>query len=206
MTETFKCRMYSWDEMYQLAEKTIAKINKSGYKPDKIIGITRGGWVPSMMFSDLLGNRDLLSLKIEHWSHTATKDAKAVLKYPLQADLSNQKILLVDDLTDSGDSIILALEDVRKNNPKEVRTATLIHKKQSKIKPDYFAEEKNKWEWIILPWNLNEDLLNLSKKIIKEEGKLKNTEIRKKLKQKYNLTIDQKTLDRVLARKNKIWT
>jgi hypoxanthine phosphoribosyltransferase len=205
MSGDFKCRLYSWEEMYQLAEKTIGKINKSGYKPDKIIGITRGGWVPSMMFSDLLGNRDMLSLKIEHWSHTATKDAKAVLKYPLQADLSGQKILLVDDLTDSGDSIILALEDVRKNNPKEVRIATLIHKKQSKIKPDYFAEEKNKWEWIILPWNLNEDLLNLSNKIIKEEGKITNKEIRKKLKTKYNLSIDQKTLDSVLSRRNKIW-
>ena len=205
MAEGFKCRMYSWEEMYALAEKTVGKINKSGYKPDKIIGITRGGWVPSMMFSDLLGNRDLLSLKIEHWTQTATKDAKAVLKYPLQADLSRQKILLVDDLTDSGDSIILALEDVKKNNPKEVRTATLIHKKQSKIKPDFFAEERNKWEWIILPWNLNEDLLNLSRKIIKEEGKLTNKEIRKKLKQKYNLTIDQKTLDKILKRKEKIW-
>ena len=159
-----------------------------------------------MMFSDLLGNRDLLSLKVEHWTHTASKDAKAILKYPLQADLSGQKILLVDDLTDSGDSIILALEDIRKHNPKEVRTATLIHKKQSKIKPDYFAEEKNKWQWIILPWNQNEDLLNLSKKIIKEEGKLTNQEIRKKLKQKHKLSIDQKTLNKILARKNKIWT
>lgn len=204
--KNLKCRMYSWNQMYELAEKTVNKINKSGYKPDKIIAITRGGWVPAMMFSDLLGNRDMLSLKIEHWTYTAKKEAEAVLKYPIQTDLGGQKILLVDDLTDSGDSIALALEDIKKHNPKEIRTATLIHKKQSKIKPDYYAKQKNRWEWIILPWNINEDILHLSSEIIKEEGSMTNKEVRRKLKQKYNLSIDQKTLDKILKRRNKIWT
>lgn len=196
--------MFSWQEAYALAEKVAEKITKDRYKPDMIVGIARGGWVPSMMLSDLLEVKDLLSVRVEHWGTTAKKDAKARLKYPLQADLSGKKILLVDDLTDTGDSMLLALDEIKKHNPKEVRTATLIHKKQSSLEPDYYAQKRDKWQWIILPWNINEDLLHLAEKAA--EGKELSTEaVRRKLKERFDLSVDKKTLEDVLARKGKIW-
>jgi len=151
-----------WDDAYALAEKAARRITDDCFVPDCIVGIARGGWVPSVMFSDLLGVKDLLSVRIEHWGRTAEKDAGAVLKYPIQADLSGKKVLLVDDLTDTGDSLALAADEIRKCRAAEIRTATLVHKKQSRIKPDYCGKIIDRWKWIILPWNLNEDLLHLS--------------------------------------------
>jgi len=46
----------------------------------------------------------------------------------------------------------------------EVRTATLLHKSQSKYRPDYYSFEAGEWKWMILPWNLREDLANLAGK------------------------------------------
>jgi hypothetical protein len=195
--EDYKCEMLSWEEAYRLAGETAKKIRRDKYVPDAIVGITRGGWVPSMMLSDLLGVRDLLSVRVEHWGVTGRKDLKAKLKYPLQADLSGKKVLLVDDLTDTGDSILLALEEIKKHDPSEVRTATLIHKKQSKYRPDYYALETDKWRWIILPWNLTEDLCNLAKKV-RGERETDIDSIRKALKARFDLDVDAETLEDTL--------
>jgi hypoxanthine phosphoribosyltransferase len=204
MEKELICRMLSWEDAYALAEIVAKQIASDGYLPDHIIGITRGGWVPSVMLSDLLGVKDLLSVRIEHWGTTAEKDAKAVLKYPLQTDLAGKKILLVDDLTDTGDSIALALAEIKKHKAAEVRTTTLIHKKQSRIEPEYYAKKTDKWEWIIFPWNVNEDLLHLAGKA--SEGKEISVEdTQKRLKQRFGLSVDEKTLEGVLKRFGKIW-
>jgi hypothetical protein len=204
MEKEFTCRIFDWEDAYMLAEKVAGKISGDDFSPDHIIGITRGGWVPSMMLSDLLEVKDLLSVRVEHWGVTGEKDAKAVLKYPLQADLSKKKVLLVDDLTDTGDSMALALEDIKKHNAGEIRTTTLIHKKRSRIEPDYYAEKTDTWQWIILPWNINEDLLHLSEKA--SEGKeLSTGAVQRKLKERFSLSVDKKTLEGVLKRKGKIW-
>lgn len=204
MEKGLSCRLLSWDDAYELAGKVAQQISLDKYAPDHIIGITRGGWVPSVMLSDLLGVKDILSVRITHWGATAEKDSKAVLKYPLQTDLSGKKVLLVDDLTDSGDSMALALEEIKKHNASDIRTATLIHKKQSKITPDYYAKKTDKWEWIILPWNVNEDLLQLSEKA--SDGKaLSAKDTAGALKKKYGLCVDEIVLAGVLKRKGKIW-
>ncbi len=204
MEKEYTCRIYNWEDAYGLAEKVAGKISRDKFLPDRIIGITRGGWVPSMMLSDLLEVKDLLSVRVEHWGVTGEKDAKAVLKYPLQTDLSGKKVLLVDDLTDTGDSIAVALEEIKKHNLEEIRTATLIHKKQSRIEPDYYAQKTDKWQWIILPWNINEDLLHLVQKAA--EGKeLSVKDMQKKLKERFDLSVDKKMLEDVLSRKGKIW-
>jgi hypoxanthine phosphoribosyltransferase len=203
MQKGYKCGMLSWDQAYMLAKKAARKIVNGRYEPDHIIGIARGGWVPSMMLSDLLGVKDLLSIRIEHWGTTGIKDNKAVLKYPLQADISGEKILLVDDLTDTGDSMLAAIEHLKTLKPGAIKTAVLIHKTQSKYKPDYYALEKDRWSWIILPWNLNEDLTSLVKKA--SFGKVDQSpgDLNKNIKKMFGIDIDQGTLaDIIESNKN----
>lgn len=188
----------SWEEAHELARETAYKIRSDRYLPDAIIGVVRGGLVPSMMFSDLLDVKDMLFIRIEHWGVTGEKDNKAKLKYPLQADIKGKKILLIDDLTDTGDTLKLALEEVVRHGPREVRTATLIHKDQSSCRPDYFAQATGKWEWIIFPWNINEDIKNLARKA--SEGKnLTPKELGARLKERFNLDLDAGTLERIAS-------
>jgi len=44
----FQCELRSWDDMWDLSKEVVKKIRDSGYNPDFIIGVTRGGWVPAM--------------------------------------------------------------------------------------------------------------------------------------------------------------
>ncbi len=162
-----KCRILSWDDVYELAKKTAKKIKESSYKPDAIIGVARGGWFPARELCDLLGVKDLYSIKVGHWGITAEKDQDgAKLHQGLNVDLSGKRVLVVDDITDTGQSLELARKHVQEaGNPDEVKTATLLHINGSKYTPDFYGEE-TEWAWMIFPWNYWEDLENLIQKML----------------------------------------
>lgn len=195
----FGCDLRTWGDMWDLSKVVAGKIRESSYRPDFIIGITRGGWIPAVNLSDLLGVRDLLSLKVEHWGITATADKRARLKFPLKVDLEGKKVLLVDDLTDTGESLKLSLRHVKTLNPREVRTATLIHKSMSRFTPDYYAEGVREWVWIIFPWNVTEDLCNLLGKVFGKGEEVTPRKAKKRLKTEFDLRIDDGTLRDVVA-------
>ncbi len=73
-------------------------------------------------------------------------------------EIRGLKVLLVDDITDTGDTVEVALEHIREFGPAEVRLAVLQHKKQSTLRPDYYAGKIVKWRWIIYPWAVVEDI------------------------------------------------
>lgn len=197
MAEKFKCEFRSWENIYALSRIVARKIRKSGWEPEIIIGITRGGWVPARNLCDFLGVKDLLGVKVEHWGITATPDGEAKLKWPLNVDISGKKVLVVDDITDTGKSMLTAVEHIKTLNPKEIRTAALLHIKDSKFVPDYFAEEIE-WKWIIFPWNITEDLINLISNFLEEKEIAEVKEVIEGLKNWYDIEVDEKQLKEVL--------
>ena len=204
-SDKFKCEIMDWELFYSQAKRVSQKIKDSGYRPDFVVGLARGGWVLARVLCDLLGVKDLVSLKVEHWGITATPDGKARLKYPFRLDLSGRRVLVVDDITDTGESMSLAAEYVEKLSPAEVRTATLRHINGSKFVPDYFGEEIT-WRWVIFPWNFTEDLCNIIPRVAGECSDL--DDLRRRLKEDYNVEIDEPGLSEVLSeldRRSKGW-
>ena len=59
--EKINCIVASWDEIYKIAKSTADKIKESGFHPDIIIAIARGGLVPARLLSDFLHVKDLIS-------------------------------------------------------------------------------------------------------------------------------------------------
>ncbi|PDM26386.1 xanthine phosphoribosyltransferase [Candidatus Bathyarchaeota archaeon B24-2] len=189
----------SWEHFYRLAKEVANKIKSSGYVPDMIIGLARGGWCLARVLCDFIGVKDLVSLKVEHWGITATPDGKAKLKYPFNIDLTGKKVLVVDDITDTGESMRISVDYVKTLNPSEVRTAALRHIEGSKFKPDYYAE-KITWRWVIFPWNFVEDLCNLVEKVQSEVDKPSDTKLLKaKLKEYFKVDVDEETVREILA-------
>jgi len=198
----FKCEIISWNYARELSEIVAGKIKNSGFKPDIIIAIIRGGMVPAMNLSDLLGIKDIFTLKVEHWGITATRSGKAELKVPLHASIEGKRVLLVDDLTDTGESIKVSLDHLKELNPAEIKTATLLHKSQSEFTPDFYAEDRGEWKWLILPWNLNEDLLSLAGRILDRKPGLSAGELRFEFKKDFDLDLDEEEIAKVVRRKS----
>jgi len=195
---SFECEIMSWDYFYKLSKIVAEKIKASGYNPDLIVGLARGGWCLARVLCDFLGVKDLVSLKVEHWGITATPDGKAKLKYPFSMDLTGRKVLVVDDITDTGESMMISVNYVKSLNPREVRTATLRHIEGSKFKPDYYAEDIS-WRWVIFPWNFIEDLCNLIDQIRSEVKDPKDlAEFKRKLKENFKIDVDEETIEEIL--------
>ena len=184
--EKFECEVMDWGLFDRLSVDVAAKIKASGFQPDFMVGLARGGWVLSRVLCDHLGVKDLVSLKVEHWGVTATPDGKAQIKYPFKIDLTGKKVLVVDDITDTGDSMEIAVDYVRQMNPGEVRTAALRHIDGSKFTPDYYGDVIT-WRWVVFPWNFTEDMCNLVAKAA--EGARDIDEVKARLKSNFNVDL-----------------
>ena len=196
--DKFECEIMDWNLFYDLSKRVVKKINNSEYKPDLIIGLARGGWVLARILCDFLGVKDLVSLKVEHWGITATPDGKAKLKYPFNIDLTGKKALVVDDITDTGESMQIAVDYVNSLKPHEIKTATLRHIEGSKFIPDYYAEEIT-WRWVIFPWNFTEDMCNIIPKVLSHaKAGIDVKQIKSKLKQNFKIDVEEKIIKEIL--------
>ena len=68
------------------------------------------------------------------------------------------RILIVDDVSDTGDTYEAAITHLDEFQPEEIRTAVLLHKTTAKYQPDFIARRVVKWRWMIYPWAVIEDL------------------------------------------------
>jgi len=198
--EKVPSRFVSWEEIERWAEIIVEKIGDAKF--DCVIAVIRGGLVPSRIIADYLGIKDIFTLKTEHWGVTATPDGKAKVTYPIVKDLDGRAVLVVDDITDTGQSLRLAIEATKQKNPKTVRSATFLHINRSEVIPDYFAEEvdSTNWKWFIFPWNRKEDLRNIVLNCY--DSSEENT--MECLRKKYEIYISRKEFDETVEwlRKN----
>ena len=194
------CYVLDFDDIYNYAYQTANKIKDSGWRPDAIVGIARGGWVHARIACDLLGVKDLFSVKVDHWGVTATKDGKAKLTCPLTGDVERKRVLVVDDITDTGESLTMAVEHVKEKGAADVKSATLMHIAGSKFVPDYFGVEIA-WAWEIWPWNFYEDISALITKIFEGEKvkEMSTAELKKHLREYNNVVLSDDQLSKVKA-------
>jgi uncharacterized protein len=165
LDRAIRCQLITWRQVRNLSRALAFRVREDGFRPDVIIAIGRGGWVPGRLLSDYLGNLNLTDIKIEHYQGTR-KGAAARVRYPLRAEVEGRRLLVVDDVTDSGDSLAAALAHIRtRGAPTEIRTAVLHHKTVSAAVPDYFARRVVSWRWLIYPWAVVEDLSGLIREL-----------------------------------------
>ncbi len=196
---SFKCYLVSWNEAARLAKSVAKQIKRSEYKPDLIIAVARGGLVPARIICDFLHHKDVVSIKVEHWGIAATLGT-ADIKYflPPQVDAKDKKILIIDDVADTGDTFLETLKYIKSLDPVEVRTAVLHYKTSSSFEPDYWGEKLTRWNWIIYPWAIFEDINGFIEKVLKGKS-LSSDEIKYELKRVYDINISKKWVSDILT-------
>ncbi|MGV8085126.1 MAG: phosphoribosyltransferase [Candidatus Bilamarchaeum sp.] len=142
----------NWEIVYKYSSDVCLSIRKDKFKPDAIVALSRGGLVPSRIFSDLLNVGSILVLGLKSYDKD-NKQSQIQITQEITNNLKGQKILLVDDVSDSGNSLIFAMDYLSKKGA-SARSATLHYKPDSKFKPDYFAQTTK--SWVCYPWEVNE--------------------------------------------------
>jgi len=159
---------YKWVEWEEVEDWTLSlarNVLSSGFEPDAIVAIARGGLCVARILADALDVNRIYSFKVEHWGSTATitRD-EAVILQPLTEEVRGKRILLVDDIVDTRKSFIVGRKHVVERGAKEVKTAAMQWIVNAAFRPDYYGTEVKEWTWFIYPWNRIEDLKNIAKK------------------------------------------
>lgn len=138
----------SWEMFGELCRALALKVARD-YRPEVVIGIARTGAIPAAIVASIL-RLDFYSIVISRREgEEVVRDRPTVLtEAPIQAQ--GRRVLLVDEITTSGDTLRLGLAAVRAIDPQEVRTATSFVRPRGH-KPDYFALETD--ATIIFPWD-----------------------------------------------------
>ena len=141
------------------------QVYESGYRPNYIIGVWRGGapiGIAVQEFLDVLGlPSDHIAIRTSHYKGIDERDSQVQvygLNYIIKQVESEDSLLIVDDVHDTGISIqkiILDLQNACKKNTPEIKVATPYFKpKKNKTdrKPDFYIHETEKW--LVFPHEL----------------------------------------------------
>ena len=154
-----------WKEYNQIVEKLAINIYKSGFKPNLLIGIMRGG-APIIDVLSRVFKLKCAYLAVESYSGEGIEDQQGDLVFSREMSSTVQdmkgNILLCDDLSDTGVTLNRSIEWLKQYTPlrgkiKEIKTAVLWKKKDSTFEPDFCAQRLDSNPWIVQPFEHYEE-------------------------------------------------
>ena len=162
MSPELEFEVPKWNQIYEMLLNLAEKIRKNNFKPDIIVGVSRGGWPPARVMSDLLDNPNLANVRAEFYLGVAETKGEPTLTQPVSMTIAGKKVLVVDEVADTGKSLKLVKEHIIEKGATEVKIATVYYKPWSIVKPDYYERETSKW--IVFPWEIKETVRKIVKK------------------------------------------
>jgi len=145
----------SWKETVFVTEKLARKI-ASDFLPDVVIAVSSGGLVPGKLLKEMLGVKSFAVISSRGYDGKV-KRAKTVVEKNISGFIPKnvrQKVLVVDDIADSGETFVEVLKQLKKidaNGKWQVKTASLLLKPRSVFTPDFYVLENT--GWVVFPWD-----------------------------------------------------
>ena len=162
LTEDGKHLYVSYDEYHNLVEKLAIKVYQSGWEFDTILCLARGGMRPgdilSRIFEKPLAITSTSSYRADGGKTQGHLDIAKYISTP-QGEIAG-RVLLVDDLADTGYTLDAIIRMLRKNYPPitDLRSAVIWTKAQSSFKADYSVEFLPTNPWIHQPFERYDQL------------------------------------------------
>jgi hypothetical protein len=148
----------TWDDFGGAGRALAQTVIDSGFLPDVVLAIARGGLPIAGSISYALPTKNCFVINVEYYTGVGeTRELPVILPPYVDAkDLAGMKVLLVDDVADSGHTLKLVQDEIRPQVA-ELRTAVLYHKPRSIVTPEYAWRTTD--QWIVFPWSAEPPLL-----------------------------------------------
>lgn len=143
----------SWQDITNLVSKLLGQLNPNDF--DCILAVTRGGMIPACLVSEATDQRNILTAAVMFYTDVGeTIKDPVFLQFPSDSLLYGKRVLIVDDVWDSGKTAVAVRERIKMagGHPQ----VAVLHYKPLKSQfpgdaPDYYAAETD--AWIVYPWD-----------------------------------------------------
>lgn len=152
MSETER-ETLSWPIFGEASRELAGQVLRSGFEPDVVVAIARGGMLLAGSIAYALGSKSCGALNVEFYTGVGTRLDEPVVLPPMldQGALEGKRVLLVDDVSDSGRTLALVLGMLRGGGA-DVRSVCLYSKPGTVQEPDFVWKTTDRW--INFPWSV----------------------------------------------------
>ncbi len=142
----------SWEDLGTAVEDLAGQIHASGFSPDAVLALARGGLPVGGALAYALGVKNMATLNVEFYTGVDERLEEPLLLPPVPdlTLLRTDRLLVVDDVADTGRTLALARDFCAEHGP-DVRTAVLYEKPQSVVRCDFVWRRTE--HWINFPWS-----------------------------------------------------
>jgi hypoxanthine phosphoribosyltransferase len=141
-----------WHEFGEASRELATQVRASGFLPDMVVAIARGGLLLAGSVAYALDVKSCGAINVEFYSGVDLRLDEPILLSPMldTPAVSGHRVLLVDDVSDSGSTLAMVLALLVKAGA-DVRSLCLYSKPQTVLEPDYVWRRTAKW--IAFPWS-----------------------------------------------------
>lgn len=153
-------------ERFGVAVRELAQsVADDGYEPDIILSIARGGVFVAGGLAYALDCKNIHLVNVEFYTGVGTTLAMPVMLAPVPnvVDFSDKRVLITDDVADSGKTLKL-VHDFCREHVAEVRSAVIYEKSASQVKCEYVWKRTD--QWINFPWSVQPPVVRRSGQVL----------------------------------------
>lgn len=175
----------SWDEVEEYVSDLAERI-RSVYQPDTILAVMKGGGVIGVLLADRLGVGRVYTANIRSYEKAMSRGELDIYQKPPKEPLSGKRVLVVDDIVDSGQSLSTVMQLTELCGASDARSATLLVKEHSPYIPDFYIKKVE--GWVFYPWEVREACeeiysktgsIEIAEKILISDLKFSNKEVKR---------------------------
>jgi xanthine phosphoribosyltransferase len=145
----------AWESIHRGIDKLKEHISNDDQIPDVIVTVGRGGLIPGALLAYRLNIKTVVNYSLQSYSDESNSSTGSFTEIQKLNDnfieqYKRKRVLIVDDLSDKGSTLIHIKEQLSKI--KDLQFATLFIKQGTKLIPDYFVNDYSDDTWLVFPW------------------------------------------------------
>jgi hypoxanthine phosphoribosyltransferase len=147
----------SWNELGAGSKVLAEQVVADGFRPDFILGISRGGLLVAGALAYALGIKNTFTMSVEFYTGVDERLELPMILPPVPdlVDLHESRVLIADDVADTGQTLVLVKEFLE-GKVDEVKIAVLYEKPRSVVQCEYVWSRTDRW--IVFPWSADDPL------------------------------------------------
>lgn len=132
------------------------QLKTASFIPDIIIGVGRGGLIPATLLAYMLDVKTIYNYSVQSYNDNDQRESITVVQEPGSNcyQYVGKNILIVDDLSDSGNTLSFIKEKLVRDMPSSniIKVATLFVKDKTSFVPDFYTTVYHHDTWLVFPW------------------------------------------------------